>query len=144
MTNQGKLLTKHKVPWFWFIMSLPWPIEINGSKIFFHLNIVHQNVSCGVGLKVVQFDSKIIILFSILTLYFVRFVLAPFANLLQGRKTRMHPETCNRPQGHKRQPKIGRFHKHFTHSFYVRRSQKRTMTVKSSVSFGICPQKGCS
>jgi len=42
--NQGKLLTKHRVPWF--DKSLPWPKEIHGSKISFYRNIVRQNVSC--------------------------------------------------------------------------------------------------
>ncbi len=39
MANQGKLLTKHKVPRFVvsleLTLALPWSIEINGSKIFF-------------------------------------------------------------------------------------------------------------
>jgi len=33
--NQGKLL----VPWFWFVKSLPWPIEIDGSELSFYRNI---------------------------------------------------------------------------------------------------------
>jgi hypothetical protein len=39
MSNQGKLLTKHKVPYLWFVKSLPWPIEIDGSKLSFYCNI---------------------------------------------------------------------------------------------------------
>jgi len=39
MTNQGKLLTKHKLPSFVvrleLTLALPWTIEINGSKICF-------------------------------------------------------------------------------------------------------------
>ncbi len=46
LMNQGKLLTKHKVPWFVVRKSLPWPIEVNASKIYFYHNIVRQNVSC--------------------------------------------------------------------------------------------------
>jgi len=37
-TNQGKLSTKHKVP-LWFIKSLPWPLDIRGSKLSFYRNI---------------------------------------------------------------------------------------------------------
>jgi len=33
------------------VKSLPWPIEIDGSKLSFYRNIVHQNVSCEKGLK---------------------------------------------------------------------------------------------
>jgi len=40
MTNQGKLLMKHEVPWFFVFLeltlALPWSIEINGSKISFY------------------------------------------------------------------------------------------------------------
>jgi len=43
MTNQGKLLTKHKVPWFVvhleLTLALRWLIEINGSKISFYHTI---------------------------------------------------------------------------------------------------------
>jgi len=50
VTNQGKLLTKHKVPWFVvrleLTLALPWPLDIHGSKISFYLNIVRKNVSC--------------------------------------------------------------------------------------------------
>ncbi len=50
MTNQGKLLTKHKLPSFVvrleLTLALPWSIEINGSKISFYRNIVRQNVTC--------------------------------------------------------------------------------------------------
>ncbi len=28
----------------WFVKSLPWPIEIDGSKLSFYRNIVRQNV----------------------------------------------------------------------------------------------------
>jgi len=43
MTYQGKLLMKHKVPWFMICLeltlALPWSIEINDSKISFYCNI---------------------------------------------------------------------------------------------------------
>jgi len=43
MTNQGKLLTKHRVPLFVvcleLTLALPWSIEVSGSKIFFYRNI---------------------------------------------------------------------------------------------------------
>jgi len=29
-----------------FVKSLPWPLDIHGSKISFYRNIVRQNVSC--------------------------------------------------------------------------------------------------
>jgi len=58
LTNQGKLF-KHTWKCFvclftlinFFVKSLPWPLNIHGSKIYFYRNIVRQNVSYEKGLR---------------------------------------------------------------------------------------------
>jgi len=44
MTNQSKLLKNLEYLDLWFIKSLPWPAEIDGSKWSYYRNIVRQNI----------------------------------------------------------------------------------------------------
>jgi hypothetical protein len=64
MTNQGKPEQNIKNLDLWFYKSLPWPIEIDGSKIFFialsfYRNIVRQNVSCDMGLRMIILTTTV-------------------------------------------------------------------------------------
>ena len=59
MPNQGKLLKIYldfvfclcTLNYFLLIKSLPWPLDIHGSKLSFYLNIVRKTFMCDVGLS---------------------------------------------------------------------------------------------
>jgi len=53
MINQGKLLMKH----LWFVKSLLWPLEINGSKIELkplNLSLCDQGLCHNLFIKLIE------------------------------------------------------------------------------------------